>query len=174
MRELSASSGNLAEPALALFRIGVNALIFNQGRILLAHRRDIDWWNLPGGGMEIGETVEQALQREVLEETGLQIAVDQLVGVYSKPQKREIVLTFRCHITGGALTATAESRQCLFFATEELPTNTLPKHRQRVEDALLQHPHALLRSQTTSTAQDQGLQEDVSSTQHKRQGLQEN
>lgn len=157
MREISAASGNLTEPALALFRIGVNALIFDQGRILLAHRRDIDWWNLPGGGMEIGETVEQAIQREVLEETGLEIVVDQLVGVYSKPQKREIVLTFRCRITGGALTPTEESRQCLFFDPQALPANTLPKQRQRIEDALLQHPHAILRTQRTSTEEDQQL-----------------
>ena len=48
------------------FRIGVYALIFDDERVLLAHRRDIDWWNLPGGGMEIGETVEEATCREVL------------------------------------------------------------------------------------------------------------
>ncbi|HKF36666.1 MAG TPA: NUDIX domain-containing protein, partial [Ktedonobacteraceae bacterium] len=41
-----------------IFRIGVFALIFDdEGRILLGHRRDVDWWNLPGGGMEVGETV---------------------------------------------------------------------------------------------------------------------
>lgn len=56
------------------FRIGVFALIFNeQGHILLGHRRDTDWWNLPGGCMEIGETVDEALRREVQEETGLEI-----------------------------------------------------------------------------------------------------
>src|SRR5881296_435111 len=98
------SSGSSAH-----FRIGVNALIFDQGRILLAHRRDIDWWNLPGGGMEVGETVEEALYREVYEETGLQVEIEQLVGVYSKPQKQEVVLTFRCHVTGGVLKETTES-----------------------------------------------------------------
>ncbi len=48
-----------AESSSPIFRIGVFALIFDdQGRVLLGHRRDIDWWNLPGGGMEAGETVE--------------------------------------------------------------------------------------------------------------------
>ena len=142
---------------LAYFRIGVNALIFNEGHILLAHRRDIDWWNLPGGGMELDETVEEAVCREVLEETGLEVVVEYLVGVYSKPQKREIVLTFRCHVIGGELTATEESRACAYFAPDALPLNTLPKHRQRVEDALLNQPRAVIRSQTNSSEVDQQL-----------------
>ena len=50
----------------AQFRVAAFALIFQEGRVLLAHRRDIDWWNLPGGGMEAGETVDEALHREVL------------------------------------------------------------------------------------------------------------
>src|SRR5437868_4012784 len=85
----------------AQFRISVSALIFDDERILLALRRDIDWWNLPGGGMEYGETVEEAICREVHEETGLLVAIERLVGVYSKPQKQEVVLTFRCRIEGG-------------------------------------------------------------------------
>src|SRR5450432_1781210 len=90
----------------AQFRVAVSALIFQEGCVLLAHRRDIDWWNLPGGGMEAGETVDEALHREVLEETGLEVEIEQLVGVYSKPQKQEVVFTFRCHATGGGLTQT--------------------------------------------------------------------
>src|SRR5438046_10638428 len=49
----------------ARFRIAVSALIFEGGRVLLAHRRDIDWWNLHGGGMERGQTVDGALYRDV-------------------------------------------------------------------------------------------------------------
>lgn len=144
----------------ARFRIAVSALIFEGGRILLAHRRDIDWWNLPGGGMEVGETVEEALHREVYEETGLKVEIEQLVGVYSKPQKQEVVLTFRCHVTDGIPGETAETRECRYVAPENLPDNTLPKHRQRVEDALINQQSAVLRVQRSSTAEDQQLVND--------------
>ena len=96
MAELASLPGDLAQ-----FRIGVYALIFDEGRILLAHRRDIDWWNLPGGGMELNETVEEAICREVREETGLEVVVEYLVGVYSKPQKQEVSLSrHRWHAHG--------------------------------------------------------------------------
>lgn len=139
------------------FRIAVAALIFDEGRVLLALRRDIDWWNLPSGGMEIGETVEDAVRREVLEETGLVVEVGQLVGVYSKPQKQEIVLTFRCHVIGGTLVETEESRECCYFSPMDLPPNTLPKHRQRIKDALLNQERAVVRNQLSSSATDQRL-----------------
>ncbi len=142
------------------FRIGVFALIFEEGRVLLAHRRDIDWWNLPGGGMEIGETVEEAVRREVREETGLEVRVERLVGVYSKPQKQEVVLTFRCQVIGGALQATEESRACSYFSPDALPHNTLPKHRERIIDELLNQQAAVLRDQLTSSIEDQQLEED--------------
>jgi len=148
---------DLSDSTGARFRVAVSALIFENGRVLLAHRRDINWWNLPGGGMEAGETVDETLRREVYEETGLEVEIEQLVGVYSKPQKQEVVFTFRCRVTGGVLTETTESRECHYFAPADLPPNTLPKHRQRIEDALLNQQRAILRAQRTSTEEDQGL-----------------
>jgi 8-oxo-dGTP diphosphatase len=142
----------------APFRIAVSALLFDEEqRILLAHRRDIDWWNLPGGGMEAGETVEEAVEREVLEETGLEVKVERLVGVYSKPQKQEVVLTFHCRKVGGVLTETEESRECCYFVLDDLPVNTLPKHRQRINDALLGQERAVIRNQRSSSEEDQRL-----------------
>lgn len=145
------------ESSLRNFRIGVSALILQDGKVLLAMRRDIDWWNLPGGGMEIGETVEEAVLREVREETGLEIEIVRLVGLYSKPQKQEVVITFLCRQVGGELMATEESRECRYFSPASLPANTLPKHRQRIEDMLLNQPQAVIRNQLSSTEEDQRI-----------------
>lgn len=146
-----------AETSKPQFRIGVFALIFDEEHILLSHRRDIDWWNLPGGGMELGETVDEALRREVREETGLEVEVEQLVGVYSKPQKQEVVLTFRCRTISGTLQPTEESDENRFFDPHALPENLLPKHRQRIEDALLNQQGAVIRAQRIPAEEDQGL-----------------
>ena len=141
----------------AQFRVGVYAVIFYEGQVLLALRRDIGWWNLPGGGLEAGETVDEGIQREVREETGLEVGVEKLIGVYSKPQKQEVVLTFLCRVTGGTLQSTEESRECRYFSPDALPVNTLPKHRQRVMDALLNQPEAILRAQRATSEEDQRL-----------------
>lgn len=81
--------------------------------------------------------------------------VGRLVGVYSKPQKQEVVLTFVCHIEGGQLTETEELVECRFFAPDALPDKTLPKHAERVRDAFLNLPEAIIRAQRSSTQQDQ-------------------
>lgn len=141
------------------FRVSVSALIFKGEQVLLAHRRAIDWWNLPGGAVDPGETVDEALHREVREETGLEIEIGQLVGVYSKPLKQEIVLSFRCQVIGGTLGVTDDDDidENRYFAVNDLPIRTLPKHRQRVMDALLNQERAILHAQRSSTEQDQGL-----------------
>ena len=60
-----------------MFTIGTFAIIFDdQGRVLLCHRRDLDVWNLPGGGLESGELPTEAVLREVKEETGLKVVVE--------------------------------------------------------------------------------------------------
>jgi len=65
-------------------RPAVSAVIFDRrGRLLLQQRSDGGQWGLPGGSVEIGESVRSAIQREVREETGLTVAVRRMVGVYS-------------------------------------------------------------------------------------------
>jgi len=141
-----------------LFRIACSAIIERGGDYLLARRRDIGWWNLPGGGLEPGETVEQGLAREVREEIGVAIRIVRLVGVYSKPQKNEVVLTFLCKLADDTPPTTSdETSEIGWFPPNALPEQTLPKHRQRILDAALDQPEAILRAQTTLTKEDQRL-----------------
>lgn len=134
-------------------------------QVLLARRADIGWWNLPGGGVERGETVIEGLRREVREEVRAEIEIVRLTGVYSKPQKDEVVLTFLCALAPEQLTAlgtSAEVSEVEWFTRETLPNDLLPKHRQRVLDAFAGASETILRDQRTPTEQDQRLDADRS------------
>lgn len=129
-------------------RLGAFAVIRDPaGRVLLSRRRDSGWWNLPGGGVEPHESATEGIIREVREETSLEVHVTRLVGVYSKPQKHEIVLVFECAIDGGTISASDEADQNVWFAPDALPDQLLPKHRERVLDALRNMPAAIITDQ---------------------------
>ncbi len=118
-----------------MFAIGVFAILFDQhGRVLLCHRRDADLWTLPGGGLEHGEAPWAGVVREVKEETGLEVAVERLAGVYSKPEVNEIVFSFVCTVTGGVPTLNDEADGIDYFALESIPPNTSRKQVERVRD----------------------------------------
>jgi len=120
-----------------LFRLGVFAIISDaQQRVLLCHRRDHDLWNLPGGRLEAGEAPWEGVIREVKEETGLEVQVDRLAGVYSKPEVDEVVFSFVCTVIGGSPTVSEEADRVAFLAAESLPPNTVPKQVERIQDAL--------------------------------------
>lgn len=120
-----------------MFRIGVFAIILDEReRVLLCHRRDYDLWNLPGGALEAGEPPWQGVVREVKEETGLDVQVVRLAGVYSKPDVNEVVFSFECAVVGGSAVTTEEADRLGFFEPESLPRNTAPKQVERILDAV--------------------------------------
>lgn len=120
-----------------LFTVGAFAIIFdNQGRVLLVHRRDMDVWELPGGGVESGELPTEAAVREVREESGLEVTVERLVGVYGKEAKDELVFAFVCRAVGGVLGPSDETDACAFFDTDTIPYNISPKQVERIKHAL--------------------------------------
>lgn len=135
-----------------MFTIGAFAILFDdQQRVLLCHRRDMDAWNLPGGGVEAGELPTEATIREVLEETGLAVTVQRLVGVYGKADRNELVFAFVCQVVGGALTTTDESDRCHYFDVNDLPPNTIPKHVARIRDAVADAAPVFIRQDGIST-----------------------
>jgi ADP-ribose pyrophosphatase YjhB (NUDIX family) len=130
-------------------RVGAFAVIFDdEGKVLVSRRVDSGWFNLPGGGVEPDESVPEGLVREVREETSLEVEVGRLVGVYSKPQKHEVVLVFRASVTGGTLAPSDEADYHTWVSPAELDhVKLLPKHRERIDDALRDEPAAVVRDQ---------------------------
>jgi ADP-ribose pyrophosphatase YjhB (NUDIX family) len=113
------------------------------------------YWSLPGGSMEAGESVEQAAVREVKEETGLDVRLTRLVGVYSKPAEGALAICFEGEVTGGAPSeatgapdeATGEIVEWRYFPADELPTPVRAHLRQRVADWRRGGPGAVWRRQ---------------------------
>jgi 8-oxo-dGTP diphosphatase len=104
------------------------------------------YWSLPGGVVELGESLEQAAIREVKEETGLDVRLRRVVGLYSKPDENSLAVTFEGEAIGGTLMPTLEISECRFFPLHQLP-EARDHLRQRVDDFLSASPYAVLRTQ---------------------------
>jgi 8-oxo-dGTP pyrophosphatase MutT (NUDIX family) len=126
------------------------------GRILLHRRTDNGYWGLPGGSIETGETAEQTCVREVKEETGYDVAVTRLIGVYSHPSTTTITypdgnvvayvaVAFECRVLGGEATLNDESSAIEWFDPNKLPEPFLPNHVVRVTDAVARQVAAFYR-----------------------------
>ena len=138
-------------------RPSVAAIIPNDdGHVLLQRRSDNGLWGLPGGGVEIGESVSTAIVREVQEETGLTVMIERLVGVYSDPRFQVVRYAdgnvvhyintlFVCRIVGGTLQTCEETLDLQFFDPASLPEGMLLSHRIRVQDAVANRPEGFIR-----------------------------
>ena len=139
-------------------KAGVAAVVFNHsGNVLLQRRADNGLWGLPSGHVEPGETVDEAVTREVAEETGLQVQVSHLIGVYSHPNSQSfaypsgqvsqfITSCFRCQIMQGDVHCDEEETlDAAFFPPDELPAELLPMHPQWLTDALANELPAYIR-----------------------------
>jgi 8-oxo-dGTP diphosphatase len=131
------------------FTIGCFGIIFDQSKkVLLCHRRDYDLWNLPGGALEEGESPKECVIREIEEETGSKVNVNKLVGVYSKTNKNDLVLSFLCSIASGKITTTDEADEIKYFPVDSLPKNTVPKQVERIQDAIKFKGKVIFKTQT--------------------------
>lgn len=115
-----------------------------KGRILLQKRSDKeDIWGLPGGALEVGESIEEAAIREAKEETGLDVKVDYLIGVYSKyfneckngDKFQAICNVFKADIIGGDLFMDkTETFDLKFFDKDHLPNIFVNQHLETIND----------------------------------------
>lgn len=114
---------------------GANVILINaHDEILLHHRTDRDWWGLPGGAMELGESLEDTARREVFEEINLECLELELFNVYSGrdlyykyPDGNEVynvTATYLCKVYRGDIKVEkTEGRAAKFFKISELPSN---------------------------------------------------
>lgn len=138
-------------------RLGCSAAILDdQGRVLLTKRTDNGQWCLPGGGVDSGESVAEACEREVWEETGLRVRVKRLVGVYSHTdmlvvypdgnQVQIFSLHFEVEVLGGQLGLSHETTEVGYFSLDEMEAlDMFGRHKERILDTLAQQREAFIR-----------------------------
>ena len=112
--------------------VGVGAVIVQDGRVLLIRRGQaplLGEWSLPGGVLECGETLREAVVREAREETGLEVESSEMLGVYERVIRSEdgrvryhyVLIDFLCRPVAGDLKAGSDASDVRWFASEELP-----------------------------------------------------
>ena len=137
----TAPSANSLVPAASA------VVVDESGRIVLQRRQDNEMWALPGGVMELGESVAQCAIRETREETGLDVEVTGIVGIYSDPKhvfayddgevRQEFSICVLARVVGGTVQVSDESHEVTAFAPEEIDDLPMvPSIRLRVSDYL--------------------------------------
>lgn len=117
------------------------------GDLLLVHRTDNQLWALPGGGVDVGETVADAVVRETKEETGIDVQVERLIGIYSNPHhvmayddgevRQQFSMAFTARMLGGQLRPSDETSEVLFVKPDDLDQlNIHPSMRLRIKHVL--------------------------------------
>src|SRR5690349_171722 len=118
--------------------VSVAAAIFDDSRerVLLIKRRDNGSWEPPGGVLELDESIEDGLRREVREETGAEIEVGSLTGVYKNMAGGIVALLFRARAVSNPQSATAEALAVRWVPLDDIGRRMLPAYAVRIHDAL--------------------------------------
>jgi len=111
-------------------------------RVLVIKRDDNGNWEAPGGILELDESFESGVQREVLEETGLAVTVERLTGVYKNLTHGIVALVYRCRSVGSEPHATEEAREIRWMTKEEVQSAMTPAFGVRVLDAFEEAPQS--------------------------------
>lgn len=124
-------------------KVSAGAIVARDGMILMTRRAlnpGRGLWALPAGFMEWDERVEDAARREVREETGLDVSLERLVGVYSYPEGGVVLVVYAASITGGTLQKDEESLELGYFAPGALPPLAFPNTTAIIADWRAQLP----------------------------------
>ena len=128
------------------------AIVTNDaGELLMVHKTDNKLWALPGGGMDPGESISQTIVREVKEETGMDVAVTGLVGIYTNPGhviayddgevRQQCSVCFTTDLLGGEITTSSETSEVEFVPIDRLDDLSInPSMRLRIDHWLERRP----------------------------------
>ena len=116
--------------------VAVTAFVVNDGHVLLIRRTDNELWALPGGGQDFGESISETVVRETKEETGVDVVVVGLVGLYTNPNhlieysdgevRQQFSICFRAEYLSGEPTPSDESSDVRWVDRDQL--DALPIH----------------------------------------------
>jgi len=117
-----------AQPGYVTPKVDVRAAVFKNDQLLLVQESKDGGWTLPGGWADVGETPRTAIEREVLEEAGLEVIATRLVGIYDANRIEDELsvfhaykLLFLCEMKSGELTPSVETSHVGFFPVDQLP-----------------------------------------------------
>jgi 8-oxo-dGTP diphosphatase len=123
--------------------VGVGAIIVENGRVLLIKRGKaplLGEWSIPGGMLELGETLRQGAEREALEETGLVVRATELLGVFDRiipdDTKRTlyhyVLIDFLCRNISGSLQAAGDAAEARWYREGEVKQLPLPEETRKI------------------------------------------
>jgi 8-oxo-dGTP diphosphatase len=131
----------------------VQGVVTGEAGVLLALRRELRGWELPGGRAEPGEDERAALVREIREETGLWVEPLERVGEYRRSGfASHTARVFRCRPSGGTLRPSADTPAVAWFPIDALPGTLFPWFRGPLLDALGPGPHPVEREESLGLA----------------------
>ena len=110
-------------------------VVRDDGRILVIKRQDNGQWQPPGGVLELGETLEEGVEREVFEETGIRVAVRRLTGVYKNMHVGVVALAYLCTPVSGTPTTSAEAAAVQWMTRDQVCEAMSPAFAIRILDA---------------------------------------